>query len=119
MSPSTRNQLEHISESVYTRLLARFGMIAASMIILPVGMWMAHRTLDNMDAMQAEIRNLSTTTAILQQRTESLVIDQRDKYTGSQAARDWGNQGVRDAQQDSDRSRIERRVDTLERRTGG
>ena len=116
MSPATRNQLEAVSENVYTRLLARFGMIVASTVILPVGMWMAHRTLDNIDAMQDEIRRLSTTTAVLQQQTDRMNVEMRDRYSGSQAARDWSTQATRDQQQDTDRARIERRVDTLEQR---
>ena len=117
MNPGTRNQLEAVSENVYTRLIARFGMIVASTVILPVGMWMAHRVLDNIDGMQRQIQELVTLTAVLQRQTESLNTEMRDRYAGSQAARDWSTQNFRDQQQDTDRARIERRVDTLEQRS--
>jgi hypothetical protein len=116
MSPTTRNNLESVSENVYTRLLARIGTILASTVILPIGMWMAHRTLDNMDTMQDQIQTIVTTTAILQRQADQNTAELRDRYTGSQAARDLANQVQRDAQQDTDRARIERRVDIIEQR---
>lgn len=59
-TPGTSNsRLEAVSESVYTRVLARLSMIVATTVVLPVGMFLAHRTLNTIDGLQENVAELS------------------------------------------------------------
>lgn len=113
-------KLDDVAENVYTKILARFSMIAASVVILPLALWMANRTLTRIDDMQNSINILSLQQNTLTNSTNglsaALIERTSDRYTGQQAAKDWNIQASRDSQQDADRARIEHRVDTLETR---
>lgn len=99
---------ENVAESIFLR----FGARASVIVLIPLGIWGAQK----FDDMRLQTREIAQ-----QVETFGMRLNERtaDRYTGTQASKDWAAQEDRDERQDRDRTRVERRVDTLEQRWYG
>lgn len=96
-------RIEQVADNAILRLVSRLAMAA----MVPVAFW--YMTQFN------ELQRSQSVISTRQQALEDVINDRTtDRYTGSQAARDWMQQNARDNRQDADRARIENRADRHE-----
>lgn len=104
---------DRVAEHAITRITARLAMIVAPVLI---GFFWNDVT-ETINGVENNTRLLSTQQLVLQNTVNSLErsLDSRtsDRYTGTQAARDWAAQNARDNRQDADRDRIEQRLNRI------
>lgn len=111
---------ENAANNAILAAFARVCMVVATMVILPIALTLGWRQLDRIDRMQQNINQIITQQNTMAIQTETLrnTVDERtsDRYTASQATRDWQVQTSRDKAQDDDRGRLERRLDVQDSR---
>lgn len=103
---AAKTNAESFAENIWLRFVARLSMVMASTVILPIGVFLFHRTLNNIDEMQRAI-NAMTTQIVELRVTLNVISNELDKQGQQQTARD--------ARQDFDRQRIEGRLERLEK----
>lgn len=107
---SAANGAEAVAENVILRLVAR---LAAPLALAAVA-WAASQLVQIDKQIAEQSIYLNNTNSALT-RLETKVNDRTsDRYTASDARRDWTIQEQRDDRQDTDRQRVERRVETLQ-----
>lgn len=123
--------LDAAAESAIVRFGARFAMLAATLVILPIGGWLMNREISSIDEMQNSLRMLSQAQALTGQSfasmqgqyaelKEQINTQAGEIYLRSEAQKEWDWQKVRDSAQDADRRRMEselnKRVDSADAR---
>lgn len=104
------NATEAVAEHVILRLVARL----AAPLALGAVAWAASQLIQIDREMAEQTIHLNNTNMSIRQLESRVNERTADRYTASEARRDWQTQAQRDERQDNDRQRVERRIDIIQ-----
>lgn len=107
---SATRHMDSFAEAAAIRLIARYAMLCVIPLLVYIWRDFKSRSETDLHALQqTQERSTQELRALITSRTS-------DRYTGTEAARDWSNQRIRDDLQDRTVDRVEDRLRTVEGR---